>query len=519
MNLEKKDLNSQYMRLKEKLLLTGLAGLVVGFILMIVLFSVYSRSSTNDSCMSCHYHPEADMTYKKSMHYNSKSGVKADCADCHLPVQGTSRRFFAKVRTGGKDLLSYIFKKPEDIDFQSKKDLEYARNIVYNESCAECHVNLFPEGIEDDAIIAHLYYEEHQEELDLQCISCHLDAGHYNPNYTHGRMAGVPVTATSSGEVHDSPAEINSFSNYTENIPGTPVTISMVAVPGGTFLMGSPENEPFRNNDEGPQRTVTVSPFFMSELEITWDQYWTFYSETMSEGRLAPEMVRANNSRNTLDALSGPTPPFGAPDQGWGMGDRPAITMTWYAAKTFCQWLSLKTGRTYRLPTEAEWEYAARGGTSSPYFFEGSPKKFSGKGFLRGVFKPDTSVINSYAVYSLNSKNRTSDPSAVAANPFGLKNMVGNVMEYCFDLYAEDAYENMQDGVTDPIGPRRGREHVVRGGMYSDDASALRCAARSRTYNDEWLKTDPQNPKSIWWYSDVKGIGFRIVCEVPENLK
>lgn len=85
-------------------------------------------------------------------------------------------------------------------------------------------------------------------------------------------------------------------------------------------------------------------------------------------------VVYANNSNPNVDAISGPTPPFGFPDQGWGGGDRPAITMTHYAAETFCQWLSKKTGKTYRLPTEAEWEYAARGGTETPYFFTGNPK-------------------------------------------------------------------------------------------------------------------------------------------------
>ncbi|MCQ2149707.1 MAG: SUMF1/EgtB/PvdO family nonheme iron enzyme [Bacteroidales bacterium] len=508
------------MGIKKKAITICLAGFAVGLVVTSVLFSIYVKSSGNDSCTSCHYHPDADRSYMLSMHYNSESGVKTDCAACHLPPQGTAKRFFVKVRTGGKDLMSYIFKDKEDIDFERKKELEYATGIVFNESCMECHVNLFPEGISDEAIKAHVYFEDNREALGLQCISCHLDAGHYNPNYTHGKMTGVPSSQT-KGEVYDRPAEISGFADFTEHIPGTSVSVSMIAVPGGTFLMGSPEDEPFRRPDEGPRREVKLSPFFMGEVEVTWDQYWAFYSETMSEGRVAPEVVRTNNAKNTLDAISGPTPPFGAPDQGWGMGDRPAITMTWYAAKTFCQWLSLKTGKNYRLPTEAEWEYAARGGTDTPYFFEGNPKKFSGKGFLRGIFHPDTTLINGYAVYAVNSRNRSGVPSAVKANPFGLKNMCGNVMEYCSDWYAEDAYSEMPDGVSNPTGPENGTEHVGRGGLYSDDAADIRCAARSHTRNDAWLKTDPQNPKSIWWYSDVKGVGFRLVCDVPEqfNLK
>ena len=96
--------------------------------------------------------------------------------------------------------------------------------------------------------------------------------------------------------------------------------------------------------------------------------------------------------------------------------------------------------------------------------------------------------------------------------------MLGNVMEYCSDWYAEDAYSQLTDGAVDPKGPASGTEYVVRGGAYTDDAADLRCAARSHTEHDAWLKTDPQNPKSIWWYSDIKGIGFRVVCDVPEGV-
>jgi formylglycine-generating enzyme required for sulfatase activity len=320
---------------------------------------------------------------------------------------------------------------------------------------------------------------------------------------------------TGGGTVYDSAAVVTAFENFMETVPGTTASISMVAVPGGEFTIGSPEGETGRSADEGPCRKVRVSPFFMGETEVTWSQFWSFYNETMSEGRTPPEKIYANNSRPDVDAVSGPTPPFGFPDQGWGMGERPAITMTHYAAETFCQWLSLKTGRRYRLPTEAEWEYAARGGTSSPYFFEGDAKRFRNKRFG----KTDTTMIARYVVYSNDSGNKTGEPYAVKANPFGLKNMLGNVMEYCSDYYAEDAYSLLSDGVLDPKGPSEGKEHVVRGGSYSDDASKVRCASRDHTRNEEWLRTDPQNPKSIWWYSDIKGIGFRVVCEVPDGLE
>ena len=496
--------------------LGALTGIVIGFSLLIVFNWMWDKSSKNDSCMACHYHTDADMAWKQSMHYNSKSGVMTDCAACHLPPKGTLDYTKAKIATGMKDIWSYMTKNKEDIDWDSKGELEYAQKIVYNESCEACHVNIYPEGITDEGVTAHLYYDDNKEKLDLQCISCHLDAGHYNPNYQHKALTEAPKV---SGEIHPSATEITSFENYIETVPGTSASISMIAIPGGAFTMGSSSSESFHQADEAPQRQVEVSRFFMGELEVTWDQYWAFYAETMSEGRTPPAVVYANNSREDVDAVSGPTPPFGFPDQGWGMGERPAITMTHYAAETFCQWLSLKTGKKYRLPTEAEWEYAARGGTSTPYFFEGSPSDYTNEGFWNGIFGADTTGISRYVVYVNNSKNRSQEPEKVMANPFGLKNMLGNVMEYCEDWYAEDAYKTIADGELDPKGPAEGTEHVVRGRHYNSDAAELRSAARSHTEHDKWLKTDPQNPKSIWWYSDVKGIGFRVVCDVPDHLK
>ena len=501
---------------KRNYLLAGLGGLVLGLSLMVAFNSFWVKSASNDSCMSCHAHPESDASYKQSYHHMNSSGTKTDCAQCHLPPKGTFKYAYTKARMGIKDVWAHLTKDTESIDWSRKGELEYAQNIVFNESCKECHINLYPEGITDQGITAHLYYDDNEQKLNLQCISCHLDAGHYNPNYKHETLKEV---FRPNGKIYESAAEITSFENFMETIPGTAASISMIAVPGGEFTIGSPEDEPFREDNEGPQRRVRISPFFMGEVEVTWDQFWAFYSETMSEGRTPPAVIYANNSREDIDAVSGPTPPFGLPDQGWGMGSRPAITMTHYSAQTFCQWLSLKTGRKYRLPTEAEWEYAARGGTATPYFFEGNPKKLSNEGFLKSIFKPDTTGIYSHAVYVNNSGNRTQEPSEARPNPFGLKNMLGNVMEYCSDWYAEDAYKSVSDGELDPKGPSEGTEHVVRGGHYNSDAAELRSAARSHTEHDDWLRTDPQNPKSIWWYSDVKGIGFRVVCEVPEHLK
>ncbi len=499
-----------------------IAGLITGFALFISMYQTAVHFSTDESCMQCHVHPHAETTWKQSVHYNNGSGVVTHCVDCHLPPKNqTWNHYSAKIKLGLRDVWGYLTKDSADFQWDLKSELEHAVKYIPNESCKECHVNLFPSGITDDGITAHLYYEENEKKLDLQCISCHLDAGHHNPNYKHGRMTGIPGSGSSrdtAGPVYDSATVVTAFTNYTEKIPGTSVSFNMVAVKGGTFKMGSNKKEPFHKKDEAPVRRVSVSPFFMAEIEVTWDQYWAFYSNTMSEGRTPPETIYENNNRPDVDAVSGPTPPFGFPDQGWGGGTRPAITMTHYAAKTFCQWLSLKTGKKYRLPTEAEWEYAARGNTETPYFFEGKPKEFSDNGFLRKFIDAKTDIISEHVIYKKNSKNRTQEPENVKPNPFGLKNMLGNVMEYCADKYSAEAYAKTGESVTDPI-VTEGEEWVVRGGLYNSDASDLRCAARAHTHHDEWLKTDPQQPKSIWWYSDIKGIGFRVVCEPDSVLK
>lgn len=498
-----------------RILLIAIIAFLVGASVVIGIAKVYMVTSTNESCMSCHVHPASDNSWKLSSHHNSLSGVLTDCVDCHLPPHGTFRHYVAKTKMGVKDLWGYIFKDTSQFDWEAKSQLEYAVKIVYNESCEKCHVQLFPARISDDGITAHLYYEENKDKLDLQCISCHLDVGHFDPNYSHSRMQGIPV-AKVVGDLFTEATEVTAFENFTEKIPGTAVSFNMKAIPAGEFQIGSPSKEPFHAGSEGPQKKIKVSKFFMGETEVTWDMYWAFYGETYSEGRTPPEQVYANNSREDVDAVTGPTPPFGIPEQGWGGGDRPAITMTHYAAETFCQWLSLKTGKKYRLPTEAEWEYATRGGTQTPYFFPGNPKKFSNEGFWRWLSKADTTVISSYVIYANNSRNRTEEPSAVQANPFGLKNTLGNVMEYCSDWYSEDAYSKLTDGAQDPKGPASGTERVVRGGWFGEDASNVRSASRAATQHDKWLKTDPQQPKSIWWYSDVKAIGFRVVCEVEE---
>ena len=497
--------------------LTFFIGLIVCTILLFIGNKTVHLTSSDDYCQKCHIHPDADASWKKSPHFYNPSGVRVHCVDCHLPPKEDYRYLPQKAKTGLHDLYAYYFKDKKSFNWEDKRLLEHAVRIVYNESCIKCHQNLFSKGLSEEGGTAHLYYEKNAEKLDLQCINCHLDVGHYNPNYKHAKMTGVPQTGTASLNLYTAPAKVTTFENFKEFIPNSAISFNMIAVKGGSFKMGSPDNELFRKSDEGPVRNVTISRFFMGEVEVSWDEFWTFFASTMSEGRVDPNLVMTHNA-SSPDAVTGPTPPFGIPDQGWGSGKRPAITMTHYSATTYCQWLSKVTGKHYRLPTEAEWEYACRAGSETPYFFPGDPKRLSQQGLRSKVFGADTSNISRYVVYALNSSGKTQEPGYVKANPFGLKNMLGNVLEYCADYYDENAYSKTGTSVTDPKGPATGEEHVVRGGNYSYDAKDLRAASRGLTHTVDWLKTDPQQPKSIWWYSDIKGVGFRVACDADQSL-
>lgn len=507
------------MKIKFTFLKTGWVilplGIILGAVSVLTSMKAISYTNTNEFCQSCHIHPHAEDSWRQSSHYYNQSGMRIGCVDCHLPPEGDFHYLEAKVRHGLHDFYAFHFKDHDSFDWEQKRQLEHAEQIVYNESCVSCHENLFTKNLSSEGGVAHLHYEQNAERLDLQCINCHLDVGHHRPGYSHERMSVIPIAGEKDQGVYIEATKVEDFENYTEKIPNSGVSFNMIAIPGGDFLMGSPEKEPLRDSDEGPVREVTVSRFFMGEIEVTWDEFWTFYGETMSEGRVSPREIMAQNEM-AVDAISGPTPPFGTPNQTWGDGKRPAITMTHYAAEMYCKWLSIETGKTYRLPTEAEWEYACRAGTQTPYFFEGNPKRFVDSGLRNLIFGVDTTNINSFAVYAQNSGGKTHPPSFVRPNPFGLKNMSGNVMEYCSDWYAPDAYAGTEYRVTNPTGPLSGTEKVVRGGNYASEADELRSAARDNTKAEEWLKTDPQQPKSIWWYSDVKGIGFRVVCE-PES--
>lgn len=493
--------------LRKKLFLVLFLGFMLGLVIAIYSHKALEYTSTNESCEWCHVHPHVFDSWKLSTHYDNPSGFRVGCVECHLPPKGEGY-LKEKAIAGFRDVYGLVFKDSADYNWEMKSTLEGAQRHVFKSSCLHCHENLFPLTLTKEGQDAHLYYSQNEEEL--RCINCHLNVGHYDPDAVHAANVDFGLEGDEEREEYVSAAEVSAHEDFTEMIPGTGVSFRMKAIPGGSFMIGSPEDEQYRDNDEGPQKEVKISPFFMAEVEVTWKEYLAFYDATAAEGRSTD--TEGSRTENDVDAISGPTPPYGQPDQNWGMGDRPAITMTYHAAETYCKWLSSVTGKTYRLPTEAEWEYAARGGTETPFFFEGEPKDFEQKGFLGKLFGTGSDLIDQYVVYEGNSSGKTEEPDAVAANPFGLKNMPGNVLEYCSDWYAEDAFEQLADGVTDPRGPADGEEHVVKGGSFRSPAGEVRSAARDYTRTQEWLRTDPQMPKSIWWLSDCNYVGFRVVC-------
>jgi len=473
---------------RRSFLLWFIPGVLAGVIVILAFNKTLEATSTNNFCGSCHVHPQATLSWKQGVHYVTESGYRVSCSECHLPPKGEGY-LLEKTRTGLRDLWSHWTMDSVAFDWEASSTIERASQHVYNSSCIKCHENLFPAKLTREGSDAHLYYNKTTEKgEEMHCISCHLNSGHYIKDYTHGSNKGFGVEQKTDDTIFTSAARVTSFASYTETVPGSGVSFRMVAVPGGTFKMGSPETESMREADE-VQRVVTVDSFFITEIEVTWNEYMEFYRQTATEGR-SSDTEGARTKKNDVDVISGATPPYGKPDRNWGMGDRPAISMSFHAAETYCRWLSQVTGKRYRLPTEAEWEYACRAGTGTPYFFAGDPRHFEKKGLFGG--KADTAIINSYVIYQGNSPSKTQKPDDVKANPWGLKNMSGNVAEFCSDVY---------EGTT---------EHVIRGGSYRDNAGGVRSAARDHTHTDTWLLTDPQIPKSIWWYSDCFYVGFRV---------
>ena len=290
---------------------------------------------------------------------------------------------------------------------------------------------------------------------------------------------------------------------YIQNIPGTPEVIEMAFIPGGTFSMGSPKSEQGHFGDEGPQHLVEVDPFWMGKFEITWDLYELFISRGIDKKR--PATVSGKEVDIDVAAVSGATQPYTEMSFGMGVEGYPAICMTQLAAVKFCEWLSAMTGNFYRLPTEAEWEYACRAGTKTAYSFGDNP-----------------SNLDIYAWHEGNSGGAYHKVGQKEPNPWGLYDMHGNVSEWTLDQYVPTVYNTRKRKTVDnPLQtPTKTYPRVVRGGAWSDKPNRLRSAAR-RPSSKKWKKRDPQIPKSLWWHTDAPFVGFRVVrpLETPSPLE
>jgi formylglycine-generating enzyme required for sulfatase activity len=282
---------------------------------------------------------------------------------------------------------------------------------------------------------------------------------------------------------------------YTNTIPGTKVSYAMMPIPGGEFTMGSPASEPDRKPDEGPQHKVKISPFWMGRCEVTWNEYELFmYPDEELRTRTTIPTDAAGDK--LADAVTHPSKPYVEMSFGMGKEGYPAIAMTHHAANKYCQWLSAKTGEFYRLPTEAEWEYACRAATTTTYFWGDDPAK-----------------LPEYAWYEQNSDFKYQKVGKKKPNPWGLYDMYGNVVEWVLDQYDPNYYQQCASSspVVEPWNKAtKPYPLAVRGGSWDDEAKMCRSAAR-RGSDRAWKMQDPQLPKSIWYFSDAQWIGFRII--------
>jgi formylglycine-generating enzyme required for sulfatase activity len=293
---------------------------------------------------------------------------------------------------------------------------------------------------------------------------------------------------------------------YTEAIAGTDLKFDMVPIPGGTFTIGSPESEPDRQKNEGPQREVTIRPFWMAKHEVTWEEFdeFAFSLDIKRKERLGKNRNQTETEKKA-DAVTRPTAPYADMTFGMGHDGQPAICMTHHAAMEYCRWLSAKTGKVYRLPTEAEWEYACRAGTKTAYWFGDDHEKLEEyEWFVNNAETPQ--------------KVGTKKP-----NPWGLYDMSGNVAEWCLDHYIPDIYSKYpaDKPVIGPVVLPDEEEYayVARGGSWDFDAEQCRSAYRNVS-DREWSMRDPQLPQSIWWHTDATFVGLRVVrpFEEQENL-
>ena len=294
---------------------------------------------------------------------------------------------------------------------------------------------------------------------------------------------------------------------YVETITGTEVKFKMLPIPGGKFVMGSPDDEEGREDCEGPQIEVEIEPFWMEEHEVTWAEFQQFGQKLLRDSRSGKDLPEREA---LVDAMGFPTPAYDISSISYSKSsklDHPASGMTYYAAQYYCKWLTAATGRYYRLPTEAEWEYACRAGSDTAFSFGDDPDE-----------------MEDYGWYFDNADDGYNAVKGKKPNAWGLYDMHGNVAEWVHGLYKEDAYQQYKDGkIASPmILPEfdtamkylmhvaNGENHVVRGGCCIQFAEECRSASRLISQLD-WKEQDPMFPKSIWYYTEAPYVGFRII--------
>ena len=296
-----------------------------------------------------------------------------------------------------------------------------------------------------------------------------------------------------AGQVQDE------FSAYQQSIETSDLSFEMLPVKGGEFSMGSSKDDPERGENEHLAHPVKVSDFWMGKYEVTWDEYELWMINLDKDNRIYKKM-ESTEADELSDAVTKPTAPYTDMTFGMGKSGYPAICMTQLSAKMYCMWLSARTGEFYRLPTEAEWEYACKAGTDTAYSFGNDPGELS-----------------NHSWHLKNSRFQYQKVGQKSPNPFGFYDMHGNVWEWVLDQYSPPAEIASKEVIENPLRvPNSLYSRVVKGGSWDDGAKSHRSAARMGS-EESWKQQDPQIPKSVWYHTDALFVGFRVVRprEVP----
>jgi formylglycine-generating enzyme len=264
----------------------------------------------------------------------------------------------------------------------------------------------------------------------------------------------------------------------------------LAAVPAGDFLMGAPDSDDLARKDEKPQHRVRISqPFFLGAREVTVAQFRTFVTATGFKTAAESDGKGASGYDAALRGFEYDSPRYSWRNPGYPQDDKhPVVNVNWHDARAFCEWLSKKEGRRYRLPTEAEWEYACRAGTAKRFTGGDAPeglRPIANLGDQSLAKRWDTATVKRYGLDpKVISFQPWDDGHAFTApvgsfkpNAFELYDMLGNVGELCGDWYQGDYYR--ESPAVDPKGPAKKRGgHVVRGGTFLNGTSLVRATSR-----------------------------------------